>query len=131
MDTKEITQNILQTLENGWNNADGREFAKPFADKSEFVDIRGTLYQNATPQYVGEAHQGLFMSIYKDSKIKYELAQSTLIDQNTILANARAALDAPTGPLAGKGTSTITMVITGSGDTWKIRAFHNTLVMKN
>lgn len=131
MDAKEIAQNILKTLESGWNNANGTEFAKPFADKSEFVDIRGTLYQNAAPQYVGEAHQGLFMSIYKDSKVKYDLIQSMLIDQNTILANASAALDAPTGPLAGKGTSTITMVITKSGDTWKIRAFHNTLVMKN
>lgn len=131
MDTKEIAQNILKILENGWNNASGTEFARPFADKSEFVDIRGTLYQNATPQYVGEAHQGLFTSIYKDSKVNYELIQSMLIDQNTILANARATLDAPTGPLAGKGASTITLVVTNSGAAWKIRAFHNTLVMKN
>jgi uncharacterized protein (TIGR02246 family) len=130
MDAKEIAENILNILENGWNNASGTEFAKPFADTSEFVDIRGTLYKNATAKYVGEAHQGLFMSIYKDSKIKYDLIQSKVIDQNTILANASAALDAPTGPLAGKGTSTITLVITGSGDAWKIRAFHNTLVMK-
>lgn len=130
MGTKEIAQNILNILEKGWNNANGTEFATQFADTSEFVDIRGTLYPNATRQLLGEAHQGLFMSIYKDSKIAYKLVQSILIDQNTIIANASTELDAPTGPLAGKNASTITMVITKSGDTWKIRAFHNTLVLK-
>jgi len=130
MNTKEIAQNILNTLEKGWNNANGTEFATPFADTSEFVDIRGTLYPSATKQLLGEAHQGLFMSIYKESKIVYKLVQAILIDQNTIIANASTELDAPTGPLAGKNASTITMVITKSDNTWKIRAFHNTLVMK-
>ena len=130
METKLIAQDILKTLENGWNNANGTAFAQPFADLSEFVDIRGAIHQNSTRQYLGEAHQGVFMSIYKDSKISYSLLQAQLIDGNIILANAKAALDAPTGPLAGKSASTITMVIIKSGDDWKIKAFHNTLVAK-
>ncbi|MGB3080763.1 MAG: SgcJ/EcaC family oxidoreductase, partial [Saprospiraceae bacterium] len=114
MDTKEIAQNILNTLEKGWNNGNGAEFATPFADTSEFVDIRGTLYPSATRQLIAEAHHGLLMSIYKDSKIVYKLVQAMLIDQNTILANASTELNAPTGPLAGKNASTITLVITKS-----------------
>lgn len=130
METKQIAQDILSTLESGWNNASGTEFSIPFADTSEFVDIRGTLYTNATPQQLGQAHQGLFMSIYKDSKVVYKHVQSTLIDANTILAHANTELDAPVGPLAGKNGSTVSMVIVRSGDDWKIRAFHNTLKMK-
>jgi uncharacterized protein (TIGR02246 family) len=130
METQQIAQSILSTLENAWNSANGAEFAKPFADISEFVDIRGTYHQNAIPQYVGEAHQGMFMSIYKDSKVDYKLIQSVPIDQNTILVHASAELNAPSGPLAGISESMISMVLAGAEGNWKIRAFHNTLVRK-
>ena len=130
MNTKAITQNILTKLENGWNNANGTEYAQPFADTAEFVDIRGVLHQNSTRQFLGEAHQGVFMGIYKDSKIEYSLTQVIPLNDNIIVANAKAALDAPSGPLAGKSASTITMVIVKMDNTWQIRAFHNTLVAK-
>jgi uncharacterized protein (TIGR02246 family) len=130
MNTKKITQNIITMLENGWNNANGTEYAQPFADTAEFVDIRGVLHQNSTRQYLGEAHQRIFTSIYKDSKVAYNLVQVIPINDNTVVANVKAVLDAPSGPLAGKSASTITMVIVKSANTWKIRAFHNTLVAK-
>lgn len=126
----EITETVLKTIETGWNTANGTTFALPFDDVSDFIDIRGTLHQKVTRQYIGEAHQGLFMSIYKDSKISYSLIQAHSIDQNTIFANAKAALDAPSGPLAGKTASTISLVINKSGNDWKIKAFHNSLVAK-
>lgn len=130
MEAKAITEIMLKTLETGWNTANGNTFAIPFDDVSDFIDIRGTLHQKATRQYIGEAHQGLLMSIYKDSKISYSLIQAQSIDGNTIFANAKAALDAPGGPLAGKTASTISLVIVKSGNDWKIKAFHNTLVAK-
>jgi uncharacterized protein (TIGR02246 family) len=130
METKQIVDHILNTLESGWNNASGAEFAIPFAVASEFVDIRGTLHANATAQQIGQEHQGLFMSIYKDSKVVYIQVQSTLIDHNTIIAHANTELDAPVGPLAGKNGSTVSMVIIREGDQWKIRSFHNTLKLK-
>lgn len=130
METKQIADNILNTLESGWNNASGAEFSIPFADASEYVDIRGTLHASATPQQLGQAHQGLFMSIYKGSKVVYEQVKSTLIDENTIIAYANAELDAPLGPLAGKNGSTVSMVLVRNGDNWKIRSFHNTLKIK-
>jgi uncharacterized protein (TIGR02246 family) len=130
MEAHEIAASILQNLQSGWNNANGNEFAASFADISEFVDITGTLHQNQSPSAIGQAHQGLFMSIYKDSKVAYDLVQAIKIDQGTVLANAKTTLDAPTGPMAGKKGSTITMVLTNSEGAWKIRAFQNTLVME-
>lgn len=128
METQEISQTILKTLENAWNNANGTEFSQPFADPCEFVDIRGSLHQNATPQYIGDAHQGLLMSIYKGSKVIYQFIQSMYIDSHTILVNAQTELDSPAGPLAGKNFSTLTLILVKSTSAWKIRVFHNTLV---
>ena len=130
METQEISERILKTLEDAWNNGNGAEFSQPFADTCEFVDIRGSLHKNSTPKYIGNAHQGLFMSIYKDSKVVYQLIQATYIDNHTILANAQTELDSPAGPLAGKNFSTVTLILVESASAWKIRAFHNTLVAK-
>jgi hypothetical protein len=70
------------------------------------------------------------MSIYKDSKVIYQLLQAVPIGSQTILVNAQTELDAPFGPLAGKNFSTVTLILVQSEGTWKIRAFHNTLVAK-
>ena len=131
MEQEEISKTILKTLEDGWNNANGEESAKHFADNSEFVTIRGELHKNSTRQYLADAHQGLFKSIYKDSKVSYQLLQAMPIDNQTILVNARTELDAPGGPLAGKSYSTVTMVLVQRTGAWRIKAFHNTLVARN
>lgn len=131
MKPEEISQNVLHTLEQAWNNANGSEFAKPFAGISEFVDIRGTFHQNVSPQYIGEAHQELFMSIYKGSDITYKLLHAISIDTNTILVNATTELNTPSGPLSGINNSMITLILTNTDDHWKIRAFQNTLVLKH
>ncbi len=131
MEAEQISKGILKTLETGWNHANGTEFAQHFADTAEFVTIRGELHKNSSRKYLADAHQGLFMSIYKDSKVIYQLLQAVPIDSQTILVNAQTELDAPVGPLAGKNFSTVTLILVQSGGTWKIRAFHNTLVAKN
>jgi uncharacterized protein (TIGR02246 family) len=131
MEATEISTGILVTLENGWNNASGAEFAQPFADTCEFVTIKGELHKNSTTKYIADAHQGIFMSIYKGSKVDYQLLQAMYINNQTILVNAKTELDAPTGPLAGKNSSTVTLILVKSGNAWKIRSFHNTLVAKS
>jgi uncharacterized protein (TIGR02246 family) len=128
--TTTMVEKILNNMESGWNNANGQEFSKDFAGETEYVDIRGTLHAKATPQQLAEAHQGLFMSIYKGSNVKYKHTQSFNIDDNIAFANADAELDAPSGPLAGKTGSTISMLLIKSDNAWKIRAFHNTLKLK-
>lgn len=127
MEAEQISTNILKTLEDGWNRANGTEFAQLFADTAEFVTIRGELHKSSSRKYLADAHQGIFSSIYKNSKVVYKLIQAVPIDKQTILVNAQSELDAPVGPLAGKSTSTITLILVQS-DGWRIRAFHNTLV---
>lgn len=130
METKKTIESAIASMQSGWNHANGNEFAQPFADTVEFVDIRGTLHNQATRQYIAEAHNGLWKSIYKDSKITYDLLQTVPINDHTLLVNLKATLDAPVGPLAGKTSSTITMILIQIGVEWKVRGFHNTLVAK-
>lgn len=130
MEAEQISKTILKTLEDGWNHANGTEFVQHFADTSEFVTIRGELHKRSTRKYLADAHQGLFASIYKDSKVVYQFLQATPIDKQTILVHAQTELDAPLGPLAGKNFSTVSLILVQSGSAWKIRSFHNTLVVK-
>lgn len=130
METKKAVESMITSLQNGWNHADGNEFVKPFADTIEFVDIRGTLHSQSTREYVAAAHNGLWKSIYKDSKIVYELLQTVSLNDHTLLVNLKATLEAPVGPLAGTSVSTISMVLVQTGGQWKLRGFHNTLVAK-
>ncbi|MCD6011247.1 MAG: hypothetical protein K0Q79_1109 [Flavipsychrobacter sp.] len=128
MDTNLITNDILSTLENAWNKADGNAFAQPFTEDADFVDITGSLHKSKAA--IGPGHQAIFDTIYKGSTVKYDLVRSAMISDSTILAHASASLDAPTGPIQGKNGSTITLVINKAGNEWLVRAFHNTLVMK-
>ena len=45
-----------------------------------------------------------------------------------ILAHVGSTLNAPSGPLAGVHRATFSMLLTASGDVWRIASFHNTLV---
>jgi len=123
----QIAENILSILENGWNNADGQHFAQPFASTSQFVDIRGVLHANASPAQLGVAHQGIFDTIYKGSRVKYLPIQTVTLSDSSFLLNVAATLDAPIGPLMGTNHSVITMLISKQENEWKILSFHNTL----
>lgn len=131
MDINLIAQDILATLQRGWNSGSGSAFSEPFAGTCDFVTIRGELHQNASPHMLAEAHQGLFVSIYKGSKIVYSLIQAKAYAPDLIVVHAMSELDAPTGPLQGKNNSVISIILAKDADSWKIRSFHNTLVFPN
>ena len=42
-------------------------------------------------------------------------------------ASVHSVLDAPSVPLAGRGTARFSMVLTREEGTWRIASFHNTL----
>lgn len=130
MEKNQAVMSLVTGIQNSWNNADGEAFAKLFADTSTFIDIKGNLHSKSTRQYLAEAHNGIWNSIYKGSKITYELLETIALSDEILLVNLRSTLDAPVGPLAGKNSSTITMVLIKIGANWKVKLFHNTLVAK-
>ena len=124
--TEAIATTILEQLEQAWNAADGAAFGAPFADESDFVNIRGE-HHRGDGAYIGRAHQGIFDSIYADSSVRLRLDVARPLADG-ILAVATSTLDVPSGPLQGIHTARFTMVLVEQGDDWAIAAFHNTLV---
>jgi uncharacterized protein (TIGR02246 family) len=111
VDPQSVARSFYATIESAWNAADGHRFGAPFSADTSFVDIRGVRHQGG-PREIGASHQGIFDSIYKGSKIRYEVEAARALGDTVVLANARATLDAPTGPLAGIHQA-VSTVVTG------------------
>lgn len=118
----------LQHLESGWNSADGKRFAEPFADDADFVDIRGEHHKGKAT--IAGGHAAIFASIYRGSRIKYEPMDARSLTEGVILGHTRSTLEAPIGPLAGTHEALASVVLIRSGAHWQIAAFHNTLVTR-
>ena len=125
---EEIARRILERLSEAWNAGDGGAFGEPFAADADFVAIRGDHHHGRDA--IGRGHQALFDTIYTGSTVAYALRQARVLADGVIVVPARGQLTAPTGPLVGEHTSTITLVLVRPDQEadWEIAAFHNTLV---
>ncbi|CAA9276254.1 MAG: hypothetical protein AVDCRST_MAG76-3693 [uncultured Acidimicrobiales bacterium] len=126
MTTDTIVTEAFARLEQAWNDADGNAFGAPFTVDADFVDIRGSRHHGAAA--IAAGHQAIFDSIYRGSHVGYSLTDSASLASGCVLGLVDATLDVPTGPLTGTQSSTITAVLVDEAGTWRIRAFHNTLV---
>lgn len=129
IDPTAIANELFAQLETAWNAADGAAFGKPFADVTDFVDIRGA-HHHGDGVAMGRGHQHIFDTIYKGSTVRYRVTSAREALPGCIVAMASANLDAPSGPLLGTNQSRITAVIVREGERWAITAFHNTLVLQ-
>lgn len=114
-------------MERAWNEADGAAFGSVFADDTDFVNIRGE-HHRGDGSVIGQAHQGLFDSVYAGSTVHYQTEVARLIAPGCVLAVVSAAMVAPAGPLKGTNHARITAAITLNDGRWMVTAFHNTLV---
>ncbi len=125
-DAVDIARPLVGELEAAWNAADGRAFGAPFTADAEFVAIRGDYHR--TRETIAHGHQAIFDTIYKGSTVRYELLDARKLTDDVVVAHARSSLQAPTGPLMGHHNFMMTLVLAREGETWRIAAFHNTLV---
>ena len=123
-----VAASLIQHLQDAWNAADGAAFGAVFTEDADFVDIRGEHHEGATA--VGAGHQGIFDSIYRGSTVSYTPESTKEIAPGVVVALAGARLEAPTGPLQGVNRSRFTLVAVEQDGTWRVAAFHNTLLME-
>ncbi len=126
-DPAAVATDFYATIQSAWNDADGPAFGAAFGAVTDFVDIRG-VHHHGGPAEIGESHQGIFDSIYKGSVIRYDLQGARVLGDDVVVANGRATLDAPAGPLAGVHHAVSTVVLVPEDGGWRAVAFHNTLV---
>lgn len=125
---EEIARSTLTRLSDAWNAGNGSAFGAPFAEDADFVTIRGDHLQGR--EAIARGHQAIFDTIYKGSTVAFRLLQARVLTDDVLLAHAQGELKAPTGPLAGEHTSTVTLVLVrlDQDADWRVAAFHNTLV---
>ena len=127
MNDQKVLHTAFQELEQAWNSADGPRFGEPFTEDADFVDIRGARHRGKDA--IAGGHQAILDSIYRGSTVHYEVVDQAVLADGWVLGAVDATLDVPDGPLAGRNRSAITAVMTHTDGGWKIRAFHNTLVV--
>jgi uncharacterized protein (TIGR02246 family) len=125
-DGERIVSHLVGELEEAWNAADGAGFARPFAEDADFVNIRGEHLR--TREVIAKGHQAIFDTIYAGSVVGYQVTGVRAIAPAVLLAHVKGTLKAPTGPLAGEHGSLFTLVLVQDQNSWRIAAFHNTLV---
>jgi uncharacterized protein (TIGR02246 family) len=121
-----VARDVVARLERAWNEADATAFGAPFAEDADFVDIRGDHHRSRNA--IAAGHRAILDSIYKGSRIRYELKQARELAKDVIVAHVDAELDTPSGPLAGKAKAIPSMVLVRGDNGWEIASFHNTMV---
>lgn len=120
-DEAAIRENVKQ-METGWNTKSGELFAKPFAEDADYVVINGMYIKGRA--VIDKAHQQIFDTIYKDTKISLTVRQIRFLRPDVAVIHVDAQRRGPTKDL--ELAALLTLVMTKDNDAWTIAAFQNT-----
>lgn len=118
-------EGIVTRLESAWNAGDGAAFGEPFASDADFVNIRAEHFRGR--EAIANGHSAIFRTIYAGSRNRLTVGSLRPLRPGVALVHVTAALDAPSGPLAGQHTALFSAVLTKGPGGWEIASFHNTL----
>src|SRR4028118_83035 len=84
-----IRANIEQMMK-GWNTKSGAEFAKPFAEDSDYVVVNGMHIKGRAANAQG--HQQIFDTIYKDSNVSLKVEQIRFLRPDVAVVHVHTTL---------------------------------------
>ena len=120
-----IRANVEQLVK-GWNMKSGAEFAKPFAEDSDYVVINGMHVKGRAANAAG--HQQIFDTIYKNTSLTLVVERIRFLRPDVAVAHVLAETKTPQGDSARTNNARITMVMTKNNGKWEIAAFQNTQI---
>ena len=123
-DEKAIRANVEQMVK-GWNMKSGAEFAKPFAEDSDYVVVNGMHIKGRAANAAG--HQQIFDTIYKDTDIAATVENIRLLRADVAVVHVLAERF----PKVDKSQITkarLTLVMVKNNNKWEIAAFQNTQI---
>lgn len=123
-DEKAIRANVEQLVA-GWNLKSGAEFAKPFAEASDYVVINGMHVKGRAAN--AAAHQQIFDTVYKNQDLAAEIEQIRFLRPDVAVVHVLAERfpKAEKKPLI---RARLTLVMVKNGGKWEIEAFQNTQI---
>ena len=123
---RKIATSIISRLVRAWNTANGAAWDAEFMEHADFVNIFGVQRRGRTE--IEKRHQYLFDVLFAGSTCEMVLVDARPLAPNVILAHSASVLKIPTGPMAGEQSNRQTIIIVRDSGTWRIAAYHNTLV---
>ena len=123
-ESEQAARTVVATLEQAWNDGDGRAYAVPFTDDAVFVNIHGTVIRGR--EAIAGGHQHIFSTIYAGSHNRIELVEARPLAEGLVRILVHAELHVPAGPLAGDMTANATAILEKTDAGWQVSAFHNT-----
>ncbi|WP_433467369.1 SgcJ/EcaC family oxidoreductase [Spirillospora sp. CA-128828] len=116
-------QSLFARLTSAWGAGDGAAYGACFTTDATYITYVGTLYRGA--EEIGDAHQALFDSFLKGTKLACEIVDIRLTTPDTAVVITRGDTykKAP-GKLKKLQTNT---VVRGADGQWRLAAFQNTL----
>ncbi len=118
-----IRANIEQ-MAKGWKS--GAEFAKPFAEDSDYVVINGMHVKGRAAN--AKSHQQIFDTIYKDSRLAATVKQIRFLRPDVAVVHGESNLTYKINGEEKKGNGIVTLVMTKENGKWEIAAFQNTAI---
>lgn len=115
---------IVQQLETGWNNHDGKAFAAPFAADADYVVVDGMYVKGRDA--IEKGHQGIFDAIFKDSTNKATVKGVRFVRPDVAIVHVEWNLTVRSEGKEEKGRALNTMFMAKENGKWSIAAFHNT-----
>lgn len=125
-DETAIRANVEQ-MENGWNKKSGVEFAKPFAEDSDYVVINGFHIKGRTAN--AENHQRIFDTIFKNTNLTLEVERIRFPRPDVAVVHVlgqRNSTQKTDPPQTAATDARMTMVMLKNNGRWEITAFQNT-----
>ncbi|MBA3633787.1 MAG: SgcJ/EcaC family oxidoreductase [Acidobacteria bacterium] len=120
-----IRANVEQMVK-GWNMKSGAEFAKSFAEDSDYVVINGMHIKGRAAN--AKSHQQIFDTIYKDSSIVATIKQIRFLRPDVAVVHGESSLTFKINGEEKKGNGIVTLVMTKEKGKWSIAAFQNTAI---
>ncbi|MCP2343065.1 SgcJ/EcaC family oxidoreductase [Actinomadura rupiterrae] len=114
---------VLERLTAAWDAGDGAAYGAEFTGDATYITYVGTLYQGADE--IGRAHQVLFDSFIKGTKLASETLSVRLTGPDSALVVTRGATYKG-GDRPAKLDKVQTYSMVREDGSWKVAAFQNT-----
>ena len=122
---EQAIQNIVSTLQNGWNEKNSEKFSSVFADVHEYIVVNGMYFSNFTRQGNAASHQGLFNGIYKNVNVKLITEKISFLRPDLALVTATGGRYSNEKPIPEDPEIIMTVLAEKKNNEWKIISFHN------
>ena len=117
---------IVAKLEAAWNASDSKSFVSDFAEDAAFIHIFGHELNGRAA--IEAAHQRIFESIYKNSRVRWTLRGVRFLRPDVAVAWTEAHVHFPAGDPRPEVPTRPTLFLSKENGRWQTAFFQNTRI---